>query len=63
MTTLANHAVRSVVGTLHDALSESANDLESHRPVAGHDHRMTLVIIAGACFLLGFLWAKSRAQA
>jgi hypothetical protein len=62
MTELANHAVRGVASTLHDALSESANDLQSETPVAGHSHRMTLVIVAGACFLLGFLWAKSRAQ-
>jgi hypothetical protein len=62
MTELAQHAIRGAAGTLHDALNESAHDLESKAPVSGHDHRMTLVILAGACFLLGFLWAKARAQ-
>jgi hypothetical protein len=62
MTQLTQHAIRSAAGTLHDALSESASDLETEAPVAGHNHRMTLIIIAGTCFLLGFLWAKSRAQ-
>ena len=62
MTQLTSHAARSVAGTLRDALSESANDLEAETPVDGHSHRMTLMIIAGAFFLVGFLWAKSRAQ-
>jgi hypothetical protein len=62
MTELKQDAIRGVAGALHDALSDSARDLEAQTPVSGHDHRMTLVIVAGACFALGFLWAKTRTQ-
>ncbi len=62
MTQLTKDALRGAAGTLHDALSDSAHDLETQTPVRGQDHRMTLVIVAGACFLLGFLWAKTRTQ-
>jgi len=50
-------------GALHDALLDSAADLQTKAPVAGHDRRMTLAIVAGTCFVLGFLWAKARAHA
>jgi hypothetical protein len=63
MTELSKHTMRGAAGTLRNALNESADDLESQTPESGHDHRVTLVIVAGTCFLLGFLWAKARAQA
>jgi hypothetical protein len=62
MTELSKHALREAAGTLHDALNDSAHDLETKAPLSGHNHRMTLVIVAGTCFVLGFLWAKARAQ-
>jgi hypothetical protein len=62
MTELTKDALCGAAGTLHDALSDSARDLETETPVSGHNHRMTLVIVAGACFILGFLWAKTRTQ-
>jgi hypothetical protein len=62
MTEFSKHAIRGAAGTLHDALNESAYDLETKAPISGHSHRMTLLILAGTCFLLGFLWAKARAQ-
>jgi hypothetical protein len=62
MTDLTKDALRSAARPLHDALSDSARDLETGQPVAGHDHRLTLIFVASACFLLGFLWAKSRRQ-
>jgi hypothetical protein len=62
MTNATKDALRGAASTLHDALGESAHDLETQTPVSGHNHRMTLLIVAGACFLLGFLWAKTRTQ-
>jgi hypothetical protein len=62
MTQLSKHAIRGAAGTLHDALNDSAQDLETKAPISGNNHRMTFVIVAGTFFLLGFLWAKARAQ-
>jgi hypothetical protein len=62
MTELSTHAMRGAAGALRNALNESAHDLETPAPGSGHDHRLTLVIVAGTCFLLGFLWAKARGQ-
>jgi hypothetical protein len=62
MTELSKHALRAATSPLRNALNESAHDLETRAPGSGHDHRMTLLIVAGTCFLFGFLWAKSRAQ-
>ena len=53
MTQLSKHAIRGAAGTLHDALNDSAHDLESKAPMAGNNHRMTFLILAGTCFLLG----------
>jgi len=62
MTELSKQALRSATSPLRNALNESAHDLETQPPVSGHNHRMTLMIVAGTCFVLGFLWAKSRTQ-
>jgi len=40
-------ATARVKGALHDALLDSAADLQAKAPVAGHDRRMTLAIVAG----------------
>lgn len=62
MTDFQKQAIGSVAGKLHDSLNEIAEDLESRAPVTGGSHRMTLLIVAGTCLVLGFLWAKARAQ-
>ena len=62
MTEFPKQAIGSVAGKLHDSLNQVATDLESKAPVTGDSHRMTLMIVAGTCLLLGFLWAKARAQ-
>lgn len=62
MTEVAKEALRGAAGTLSDAFSDSAHDLESATSFRRHDHRLTLVIVAGACFLLGYLWARTRTQ-
>ncbi|HTV78889.1 MAG TPA: hypothetical protein VMF03_11565 [Steroidobacteraceae bacterium] len=62
MSELPKQALGGVAGTLNEALNQSAHDLESAGTVTGHNHRMTLAIVAGSFFLLGFLWAKARAQ-
>jgi hypothetical protein len=62
MTELPKEAIGGVAGKVHDELNQFADDLEAKAPVTGHSHRMTLMIVAGTCFVLGFLWAKARAQ-
>jgi hypothetical protein len=62
MTELPKHAIGSVAGQLHHTLNQVAHDLETKAPVTGDNHRMTLMIVAGTCLVLGFLWAKARAQ-
>jgi hypothetical protein len=47
-------------GVLHDALLDSADALQNKPPAIRLERRSTLLIVAGACFLLGFLWAKAR---
>ncbi len=59
---LSHEALGGVAHTLRDALAQSAHDIETRPVPGGHNHRMTLAIVAGSCFLLGFLWAKARAQ-
>jgi hypothetical protein len=62
MTEFRKQAIGGVAGKLHHSADQFAHDLETRAPVTGQSHRMTLTIVAGACFLLGFLWAKARAQ-
>jgi hypothetical protein len=62
MTELPKQAIGSVAGKLHDTLNQVAHDLETRAPIRGDGHRMTLMIVAGTCLVLGFLWAKARAQ-
>jgi hypothetical protein len=62
MTELSKQAIGGVADKLHNSLNQFAHDLETKAPATGHNHRMTLTIVAGTCFLLGFLWAKARAQ-
>jgi len=62
VTEMPKQAIGSVAGKLHDTLNQVAQDLETKAPIAGDSHRMTLMIVAGACLVLGFLWAKARAQ-
>jgi hypothetical protein len=50
----------SAAGALHDALLDSADALQNKSPLVRLDRRTTLLIVAGTCFLLGFLWAKAR---
>jgi hypothetical protein len=62
MTELPKQAIGSAAGKLHHTLNQVAHDLETKAQITGESHRMTLTIVAGTCFLLGFLWAKARAQ-
>jgi hypothetical protein len=50
----------AAAGVLHDALLDSADALQNKMPAFRLDRRSTLLIVAGACFLMGFLWAKAR---
>jgi hypothetical protein len=50
----------TAAGVLHDALLDSADALQNKSPSMRLDRRTTLLIVAGTCFLLGFLWAKAR---
>jgi hypothetical protein len=50
----------TAAGVLHDALMDSADALQNKSPSMRLDRRTTLLIVAGTCFLLGFLWAKAR---
>ena len=62
MSELKEQAIRGAAGTLRGALNDSAHHLEKRAPSSGHDYRMTLLLVAGASFVAGFLWAKTRAQ-
>ena len=62
MTEFPKQAIGSVAGKLHDSLNQVAEDLETKGPATGDSHRRTLMIVAGTCLVLGFLWAKARAQ-
>jgi hypothetical protein len=50
----------TAAGVLHDALLDSADALQNKSPAVRLDRRSTFLIVAGTCFLLGFLWAKAR---
>ena len=62
MTHIARDSIRGVAGPVHDALVDTADELEDRPRAAAHNRNLTLAIVAGACFVLGFLWAKARAQ-
>jgi hypothetical protein len=55
-----NSAGGTAAGVLHDALLDSADALQNKPPAMRLDRPSTLLIVAGVCFLLGFLWAKAR---